>query len=456
MTEVKSVHGVAVAPAAPLRRLATRLVRTPPGHLGLLLGILVTLCLATGMAGAADVYNRRSVLDGVTKQSSPLTNAALQIYQSLSDADATANSLFLAGDQAPADLQQRYRRDITEAAAALSTASAVAPDGKTANAVTELTAQLPVYEGLVQTAQANNRQGHAVGSNYLQEASALVREHLLPIADQLYNDGLARLATAQDNAHSVAWIPIGLGALTLAVLLAGQLYLRRTTRRTLNLGLLVATGTMLAAVGWLALASSSAARHSDAGRRDGSDQIVAIAEARTTALSARSAEALILIARGDDTSYERDFDQASKLLDSEAGAPGSLALTQTRVNQARTAVDTAIDKWHRWRDLHQKLRDCDDREDRSAVWLATGIDPAGPPTSEEPQCMIGGDTTAALAKNVDEALNSALDQAKDRFDGETASSSRALAGADSGAAALMLLAAIGVVLGMSARLREYR
>lgn len=459
LTEVKPVHGLDVTTAGtPSRKRVMRVATTPPGQLGLLLAVLITLCLATGLAGAADVYNRRSVLKGIAEQSSPLANAALQIYQSLSDADATANSVFPAGDRAPADLQERYRDDITGAAAALSTASAVAPDGKTANAVAELTAQLPVYAGLVQTAQDNNRQGHAIGSNYLQMASALLREQLLPMADGLYNDELARLAAAQDDADSVAWLPIGLGVLTLAVLLAGQLYLRRTTRRTFNLGLLVATATVLAAVGWLGLASSSAARHSDTGRRDGSAQIETIAEARITALSARSAEALIVITRGDDTSYESDFDHARELLDGDAETSGSLATARERVSQAGAAMDAAIDEWHRWLDQHEKLRYCDDiGNNQSAVWLATGVQTgdAGAPGMEQP-CMADGDTTAALAKSMDEALTSALGQAKTRFDGETASASRALARADAGVAALLLFAAISVVFGMSARLREYR
>lgn len=465
LTGVKSVlHRVDVlAVGVPLRRRATRLVRTPPGQLGLLLGILVTLCLATGVAGAADVSNRRGVLNGIAEQSSPLTNAALQIYQSLSDADATANSVFLAGDQAPADLRERYSRDITQAAAAMSTASAVAPDTRTANTVTELTAQLPVYAGLVETAQANNRQGHAVGSNYLQEASALVREQLLPAAKGLYNDELARLDAAQDDAGSVAWLPLGLGVVTLIVLLAGQLYLRRTTRRTLNLGLLVATGAVLAGLGWLVLASSSAARHDDAGRRDGSAQIEAIARARTAALTARSAEALILIVRGDDSSYKSDFEQARQLLDGDAGTPGLLAAARDRVHPARAQLDVAIDQWGHWRELHQKLRGYDDSGyNRRAVWLATGIDTGGAdPLSEGTQAqaqpwVVGGDTTALFAKIVDEALNSALEQAKDRFDTETASAGSALAGADAGVVALLTLAAIGVAFGMSARLREYR
>src|SRR5215470_821861 len=460
---MKSVHDVDMTTgAAPLRQRVLRLASTPPSQLGLLLAVLVTLCLATGAAGAADVYSRRSVLKGIAEQSSPLTNAALQIYQSLSDADATANGVFLVGDQATTEPQERYRHDITEAAAALSTASAVAPDGNTANAAAELTAQLPVYAGLVQTAQANNRQGHAVGTSYLQEASELVREHMLPIADRLYHDELARLATAQDKAGAVAWLPVELGSLTLAVLLGVQLYLRRTTRRMLNQGLLVATAAVLVAVGWLALASSSAARHSDAGRRDGSAQIEAIAAARTTALSARSAETLLLIARGDDTSYESDFDRARKSLDGDGTTPGSLTAAHDRVSQARTAVDSAIDQWHRWLEQHQKLRDYDDRGDtRSAVRLATGVDTESAelptaPSPQNPPSMAVGETTEALAKKVDDGLSSALDQAKNRFDIETASASGALVGTDAGVAALLLVAAASVVFGMSARLREYR
>src|SRR5688572_4878018 len=113
------------------------------------------MCLITGLAGLLDVQHRRSVLVGVADHSSPLASAAVTVYQSLSDADAMATGAFLAGDQAPPDLRAKYRRDITEAASALSTAAAGAPDVQTATAVAELTALLPMYTGIVEVAGTN-------------------------------------------------------------------------------------------------------------------------------------------------------------------------------------------------------------------------------------------------------------------------------------------------------------
>lgn len=456
------------ADGAPLRRRVLRLPKTPPGQLAVLLAALVMLCLATGVAAVVDVQHRRGVLVDLAERSSPLADAAVQIYQALSDADATANSMFLAGDQVPAELRERYRLDIIKAAAALSTAAAGASDSATASTVAELTAQLTAYAGLVETAQANNRQGHAVGSNYLQEASALAQGRLLPAADQIYDDERARLVAAQDRAGSVGWVPLTSSALTLAVLFGGQLYLRRTTRRTLNLGLLVATGAILVAIGWFALASLSAARHSDAGRRDGTAQMEAIADARITALTARSAETLILIARGDDRSYEDDFDQASQRLNGDATAPGSLTVVRDRASQpeTRAAVDAAIAIWRHWHELHQKLREYDDNGDISdnqcAVWLATGVDTRDARASAEPlpchgsPSVAGNDPTAVLAGRLDQDLDAAFGQARARFESEVSSARSALNGVDAIVAALLLLAALGAGLGIAPRLREYR
>ncbi|MEJ2856023.1 MULTISPECIES: hypothetical protein [unclassified Saccharothrix] len=397
---------------------------------GLLVG-LVGLCLVTGVVGAVEIADRRTVLTEVTQQSIPLASAALEVYQSLSDADATANSVFLAGERASAEQRTRYLADIERAAVALSTAAAGTSDA-TARTVAELTAQLARYSGLVETAHTHNRQGLSVGAAYLRQASALAQETLLPAAHRLYRDEVNRLVAVQRDAGSVAWLAVVVGVLTLGALVAAQLYLRATTRRTFNRGLLVTTGALLPAVVWLAVASAVAAGHTDAGR-DGVARTEALATARITALTARSSEALALVARSDAGPYEEAFRKASTTLDGDANMPGSLAAAVAKVGdhpEAKEAADAAIGAWRQWRELHDR-----NRADLAAADTAR---------------------SSALADEVDQRLAEAFGHAQRRFEDESVRAVDALDAADVGVALLALLGALAVGFGLAPRIREYR
>ncbi|MCE6998386.1 hypothetical protein LZG04_26825 [Saccharothrix sp. S26] len=416
---------------AGLAARARRVAGSPPAALRVLLGGLVALCLVTGVVGWAEIAHRRAVLTEVTQRSIPLSSAALEVYQSLSDADATANGVFLAGERATPEQRARYLADIERAAVALSTAAA-GTSHDTSRVVAELTAQLARYSGLVATAHTNDRQGFSVGAGYLREASALVRETLLPAAHRLYRDEEAKLAAAQDDAGSVAWLAVALGVLTLGALVAAQLYLRETTRRTFNRGLLVTTGALLLAVGWLTTASVVAAARTDAGRA-GVAQTEALATARITALTARSAEALTLVARSNGGLYEEAFRQAAATLDGDRDVPGSLAAAAEEVGghaEARGAADAAIGAWRQWRGLHEA-----GRADLAAADLPR---------------------SAALADEVDRRLAEALQDAQRRFEEQSVRAVDALAGADAAAALLALVGAVAAGLGLAPRIREYR
>src|SRR5262245_2099716 len=75
------------------------LARTTPGVLTLLTAGLVLLSVLVGVLTAIGVQTRASALDDLTTSSGPLSVAAQDIYRSLSDADATATSAFLAGGE---------------------------------------------------------------------------------------------------------------------------------------------------------------------------------------------------------------------------------------------------------------------------------------------------------------------------------------------------------------------
>lgn len=409
----------------------------PPRQLTFILIALVLLCLGTGVAGALDVQHRRAALDQVLDHSGPLTGAAMEIYQSLSDADATVAGAYLVGDVEPAGLRDRYRTNIAEASAALGTAASA--EGSAAD-LTTLNTHLPVYSGLIETARTLNRQGLPQGVAYLREASTVAHGVMLPAAESLRNRENARLAGAQRDAGSLDPVAFGTAALALLALLAAQIHLARTTHRIFNAGLLAATVCALTAVVWLVTASVVAAGHVQASRTEGTTQVEAYSTARAEVLKARAAESLTLVARGNGAVYEADFATAATKLSDTLLADAERAATTP---ETRDAVRRAIEEWSNWLAGHKTLREKDDGgEFDLAVKLATSTEDHG--------------GTARPSTVVDDELGRAVRIATQRFEAETAHARKALSNGEFGVAMLMALAALGVGLGYLPRLREYR
>ncbi|MET0234813.1 MAG: hypothetical protein ABW224_09270 [Kibdelosporangium sp.] len=425
-----------------MRQRAIRYSSRAPGRLAVVLTALVLLCLITGIAGALDVQRRKAGLTGIIDRGGPLTSAAVEIYQSLSDADATAASAFLlVGGVERAELRERYQLGIAEAATALTTAAAGSPTGESAKLVTELAASLPSYTGLVEAARMYNRLGLPQGGAYLREASHLVQSQMLPSAQRLYQAETTRLAQAQAKTGVVGWFPLGLGILAVGGLVVAQVYLARATNRVLNAGLLVATVATVTAVSWFAIATTSAAEHSETSRVEGSAAVGALAEARIKVLEARSDEALTLVARGGGRQYEEHFNQVRAQLDGDDGLLAR-AKAASAGRPAGQAVDNAIIAWAAWLDSHQKVRAEDDKGNyNEAVVMVASQGPTG---------------TGHLSSTVDGQLGLAIDHATGRFEQESAKAAGALATADIGIGVLMVLAAFGVGFGFAPRIREFR
>ena len=263
-------------PAPAVRRAGwrSRLERAAtPRRLGLLLALLILLSLAWGVLAALTANQHASAAADVVAVSEPLSLDAEQIYTSLSDADATAASAFLAGGLEPAAARQRYQADITEAAIRIEAASALVGSsaartelpGHLANQVSAggsavgddlamLSGQLPVYTDEVGTARADNRLGLPLGAAYLREASGLLRGTLLPSASDIYTRESALLTSASAQATGLPLIVIavvaglGLGY----VLYRSSRWLSRHTHRVVNYGLLLAALAGLVSLVWLA------------------------------------------------------------------------------------------------------------------------------------------------------------------------------------------------------------
>src|ERR1019366_9147993 len=104
---------VGVSPGPGARAPAVRSIwwrsrlDTTPARLRLLLAVLVILSLAWGVVAALTANQHASAAASVVAVSEPLSLDAEQIYQGLSDADATAANAFLAGGLEPAAARQR-------------------------------------------------------------------------------------------------------------------------------------------------------------------------------------------------------------------------------------------------------------------------------------------------------------------------------------------------------------
>jgi hypothetical protein len=403
------------------------------------------LSVLTGFVAALAMQMKLDTITGLAEHREPLSAAAQQIYRSLSDADATASSAFLSGGSEPAELRERYEIDMAQAGAALAkAASDVGGIVEAEKQVDTLGKQLPVYTGLVETARANNRLGLPIGAAYLREASTLMRSKILPAAEELYQIDIGRLTDEQDDATSFPWLTVILTILLLAALIVAQIYLTRRTNRLLNVGLLIATIAVGLGLIWGAVAGFVSAAAVDRARDEGSKQVDALVQARIVALKCRADETLALVARGDGTAYEKEWQQLAPSISGKGGDRELLAPARDNAADAaiRDQVDSAIRNSQAWQDAHRRLRELDNNgQYDEAVKLAIGADEKG----------------AAVSFNkLDENLSVAIQKGREKFVEGTSGAENALGGLVPGVAVLALIGAAGAMFGIRQRLREYR
>lgn len=423
---------------AELRTLS----RTTPGVLIMFTVAVVVVSVLVGVFTAITVQSRAQALDNLTVRSGPLSVAAQDLYRSLSDADATANSAFLSGGVEPAAVRARYEQDIAQAENALAIAVAAREPGDVADPTSPLavlSSQLSVYTGVVETARAYNRLGLPLGAAYQREASALMRSTLLPAAAELYQVETERVGTDQDSAASWPWVEVLLGLVMLVLLFYAQRFVRRRTRRRINVGLALATFAALASLVWVLAATFGVMGNVAASRENGSDQTKVLADARMSALAARGDETLTLVARGSGGQFEEQYKLTRKDLATQE-LPGARDLATD--GDVRRYVQTAIDQEIAWNQAHDEIRKADDGGDfPGAVERALSTETGG---------------AAALFDDVDKSLADAIQDTTTAFDQEVSQASGALTGTVIGVILLALITAAGAVTGIWQRLKEYR
>ena len=460
-TQVLATQGGA-APGGPARPAKQRTDR----RLGRIRAALAAGALVFGAVGIIGVQVRSDGADDAKSHSGVMIQQAEVLYHNLSDADATATTIYLHVGEAPADLLDRYNTDLRQAQGALLAATKEAGgDADALNALNQIATQLPQYVKLNATAAANNLLGYPVGFRYLLQASNLMQgtsatagsppTGILPWAQNLTDTETKNLASAEDTAKQLPVLMIVVGVLLLAALLVVQVREARRTNRVLSVGLVGATVALVVSFAWAGVDMTVQNSHENNARKRGSDQIGALAAARILSLQARTDEMLTLVGRGTADDKETDYagvTQADKthIPGTEEGLAQELrnAFSLATDSTGRSLANAAVSDESAWHTQHQALRDFDQKDNQYQKAVDSALGQHG---------FAAPQTSAAKSFN---ALQSDLDQAimhaEASFTSEAADGAGALAGLEIGLGVLALAMAAAVVRGLGRRIAEYQ
>ncbi|UZN02768.1 hypothetical protein [Cellulomonas sp. S1-8] len=366
--------------AAPVPTRPTSGWRSTPGGLRLWAAVAAVVTALTGLLALGAATSQGAAVGGVRDAAAQLVGLQ-DARNQLVAADASATTAFLVGGLEPTDLRESYDVAIDAGAHALTLLAASGPDG--AEGLAGVSADLTTYTGLVEQARANNRQGFPVASAYLEEASTVLREDIVPALDALVAAEQERVDSELTSVRTATPLLIAVVVLALVLLVMVQVWVARRTRRTFNVGLVGATVALLAiaVVGATTLGGAA----SRATRVHTGPYLATVATSQAFALvnDARSMEAFTLIRRGSGAAYEESF--------------------RTSVADARFALEgegsrldaSMVDRLSTWVTAHDEVRALDDAGDwDAAVALVTSDDPAAPPA-------LFDDLSTSLATAVD-------------------------------------------------------
>ncbi|MGZ4227415.1 MAG: hypothetical protein ACXVTC_14375 [Solirubrobacteraceae bacterium] len=405
--------------------------------------LVVAGALCFGVVATLAARSRSDAARAARTQSEPLLFQAATLYNSLSDANATATTTFLTGGLEPPARRAHYLQDLRNATGSLTTLTReVGGSSEAGAAVRTIGDQLPVYSGLVESARANNLQGFPVGAAYLRQASNLLTGNILPAAKQLYAIEAKRLGddyrAGTSNAPLVA-LAIAIG-LSLVILIAAQRFVARVSRRILNVWMLLATLVIAGVSVWAVVGLVGERNALSRAQRNGSDSVEVLTASRVLLSRARSDQSLTLVSRGTDETSPADFQKVMDVLSPQGGMIGEFTPLAARTGSSAAAARLAREFADYRRETAQITKlDQDGRIDR-AISLAVA-DAARP---SYPATRLNADLAAQATA------------AQDRFRAAAADATSALSGLRFAIPALAVLAAILGLVGIRQRAREYR
>lgn len=340
------------AEPVPLSRpAAVRRTWTTPHRLAALGAVTVLLAVGLGVLVSATVSGVRAGFDVIGQQAAPQVRVSADLYFVLSDLDAQAANVLLAGPalgtQRTAALRLYEQRraqadhDIEQAAADAGTD----PAGQ--RALNSAIDQLGRYESLTAQSFLVNQQGNDPVGRPSPAALALYRQATDTMRSTLAdvqtlttrNSALldSTYATQRGNALDARlWLGLA-GALVIAALVVTQILLRQRLRRRTNPMLLVATALAVLMTAISTGLLTTAAEQLRVAKSDAFDSIIALSQARSVSYDANADESRYLVDPQRANQYQQAFlDKSQSLLD----------LPDAGLFEYDARLATALDAYH--------------------------------------------------------------------------------------------------------------
>ena len=412
-----------------------------------MIGLLVA-SLAWGAVTAWAVIQHSSAAHDVVATSEPLSLSAQRMYLSLSDADVTATSAFLARINEPLPQRQRYAADIAQAATDLSSlrnAAATSSNRQLLSSLAAVSAGLPLYTSYVAQAQTERSLGWLLtASSLMQVASEEMHVTLLPAAQKIYQQENAALTASSAQATGLPWIVVVvvLAIVLGAVLFGVQRWLTKRTHRIVNYGLLAASVVLVATVVWLAVAFVVARSDLQRGVGHGSAPAELLAQASIDTQQARGDQVLNLISRSGQAPFVQDFDSLRAALGPGQGTLLTGAVSSSASGAGVSWAKAAARDEQSWYVVNNQVYS----HDKNADYL------------HETPLVTGtkrGDSGFGFSR-VEHDLNQAILANQVVFRSGATAGSNAYAGLDVGIIVAALIMAAGCAWGLARRLAEYR
>ena len=409
---------------------------TTPGRILVSGMVLIALVTLSAFGTASTIDRRQEALTTVLDHTEPLAFAAGQLYTTLSVADASAATAFIAGAE-PREVRQRYQQAITNAAVALTQASSGLTDPPMLELLGRINARLAVYTGLIEVARTNNRAGNPVGSSYLSEASAMMQQQILPDAQRLYDETSARVDAQTTSSTHIPTLLIVLVAATLLFGAYANRWLARKTQRRLNFGFVAGGLAVLVMVVWVGTVLAISTTDSRSAKGTAADSLKTITNLAIMAQQARADETLALIRRGDEDIRKQSYYQRIETMHQQLAE-----YTNRKDAIDRSDLRNADELLSRWREADERINS----------YIAVGNYQAAT------QVALGTgeqDSTPAFDR-LEDALNNGIEESRRQLRNDIVDARAVLAGATVGAVVLSVVAALAVTVGLWPRMSEYR
>ena len=234
---------------------ARRPSATTPQRLRRLSVAIAVLAVALTVVGAGALAAAAVTALGIQQRTVPAIVGMQRIHFWLSDADRSAANAYLSGGAEVTLPELQYQSDIAAASRELQSASAHDPGGgNTSERLQTIATLIDQYQGLVQTANVEDRLGVPIGTVYLQAGTTLMHRPGTGILAQvdalrgLYANDLDRANLTLQVAQWMLPLYVVVALVLAGLLVFTQAFVRRQFHRRRNPRLLLATLLLVVAV----------------------------------------------------------------------------------------------------------------------------------------------------------------------------------------------------------------